>query len=144
MPYLPFNDALRAFREFLSKQGQPTELKWINRCQTIYLGKYWLIKDDLRNSNERDIENEYLKATEQALGISFSVVCSNEATCFCNMYIPVDDYDASSKLIGEKSLKLSVPNKVTVARYVSSNLLWWFSSIREKRYLQWKESYFSG
>lgn len=123
------------FRTFLAMQNYPKAICWLMPGDVVVDTNrhYWIRKREAEATRYAGLR--YSVGLERNLGVMLQAICATEAETFASVFVPEDDLDAQSHLIGS-GLKLSCP----VERYPTSivrnplkwRVLWWRYGERSK------------
>jgi hypothetical protein len=122
-PPLTLEAAQEKFIAFLASQNWPKTICWVAPAEVLIDRKrqYW-IKPNCRHAGER-AALRYTEGLGGNLGICLQAISANETETFATVFIPEDDLDAQSRLMGH-SLKLTCPVE-TYPTFVTRNPLKW-------------------
>jgi len=123
------------FRTFLATQNYPTTICWLMPGDVLgdWNRHLWVRKRGAEGTRYATLQ--YSVGLERNLGIELDAVCANETETFASVFVPEDDLDAQSHLMG-RGLKLIC----SVERFATSavtnpfkwKLLWWWTSWRSR------------
>jgi hypothetical protein len=136
-----FEETISTFCGFLENHGLPRKIIWVAPEHTIFLGREWKIFKG-EGIKESDIRAKYQAARGYPFGVRFGVLCTDDVTSYCYLYIPTDEIDAEYKLLANGYVKLSVPYDVSHATPINKGIgaLWY--QLRELRGKKWKDGFF--
>jgi hypothetical protein len=106
---LTFDQAVSRFRAFLSAEGWPTTIRWVEAADVGRSGQDRIFIAPFRDNHEEQAEKEYEVARNRRLGVCFDAVCTvGDATCAI-VLSPADALDAELQMYpSDGGLKLSV------------------------------------
>jgi hypothetical protein len=106
---LTFDQAVSRFRAFLSAEGWPTAIRWVEAADVARSGQGRVFIARFRDNHERQAEKEYEVARHRRLGICFDAVCTVGETTCAMVLSPADALDAELQMYPcDGGLKLSV------------------------------------
>jgi hypothetical protein len=131
-PPTTFDAAEQLFREFLVRNGYPSNVRWLVPDNVVpdKSKRYWIREDNGKASAEA--HRRYVAGLERNLGISLRAICSTDTTTFATIFVPADYLDAQHNLMG-RGLKLSCPTEAAPACTVVSPIRWFLVRLRYGR-----------
>lgn len=122
-PEMPgFQEAIKLFREFLTKEGHSKKILWLCREDIAWHDFKFYIKEPLSDENERLVEKLYEGGCERGLGVWLDVFCLLKSYPCCYIWLPKDERDAELAMV--TGLKMTVPIKPVLAKPVKNCLIW--------------------
>ena len=106
---LTFDQAVSRFRAFLSVEGWPTTIRWVEAADVARSGQGRVFIARFRDNHEGQAAKEYEIARHSRLGICFDAVCTVGQTTCAMVLSPADALDAELQMYpSDGGLKLSV------------------------------------
>ena len=121
-PPKTLKEAEQKFRGFLSRANYPDAICWLIPGDVVAsAGHYWVRKRGAKA--EQYAAFRYAEGVNRNLGILLEAICATEEETFASVFVPEDDADAQSHLMGPV-LKLSCPVERYAATAITNPLRW--------------------
>jgi hypothetical protein len=106
---LTFDQAVSQFRAFLSAEGWPTTITWVEAADVARARQDRVFIARFRDNHEGQAEKEFEVAHRRRLGVCFDAVCTIGATTCAMVLSPAHALDAELQMYpADGGLKLSV------------------------------------
>jgi hypothetical protein len=100
-----FEEASRAFRDFLASKGWPTEIVWV-RAKDVLMGRPIIVYRDGEDVDDA-VARDFEVGRERRLGVRIEALCTlGSATCATVDY-PADTREAELMMFPEDGLEIS-------------------------------------
>jgi hypothetical protein len=128
-----FDTAIASFRDFISRQDQPPDIRWIFREDIVELGRQVYICLPLSDAEEQ-VRQLYAEGVERGLGINLHAYCFLDAHTLCYIWLPKDEVDADYRMLGGLKFSMSANPEQRKAIGVTSGLRWrWLRCLESRR-----------
>jgi hypothetical protein len=102
-----FDDAQERFREFLAKNGYPTELIWVTPNDVLLTGRKLIyVKLPVPKCNLLRARELFELGMPRQLGVSFRAVCEFKGVTCCYVWVPADQSESQHAFM-PRDLKMS-------------------------------------
>lgn len=126
---------------FLQRNGYPPRVRWVVAEDIVFdSGRRCWTRADQIETGLAEARRRYSLGLVRNLGIALNALCASETETFAAVFIPTDETDAESHLMG-RCLKMSCPVTKTRASTVSNRIRWLYLRLRNHNLSRmWRES----
>jgi hypothetical protein len=125
-----FAEAEQRFKTFLVTNRYPAAIWWISPRDLVVTGPREYSIRKRTGSAAMYADEKFGHGLANGIGVEIRAICASDSEAFATVYVPKNDIDAESHLMGN-GLKLSCPVERPAVTIVTNSLKWLFLSRRD-------------